>query len=209
MTDTSPSYPFTKPVPERDHEKDALSIRSDLFKHASTLSTALVTVSSAFLFFGLKDLPSIRWPSLLIVGIFACLFAAISGFSGLSNMAYHVRKGEYGIPADAKKALVITQSLLLIGALSILLFFSINALGFSAQQKASISEDMKAYAKGYIDGVLSEKVKLETESMVALKVKEAQTEISRQIEKAFKKHNAEIKQYLKDTLKEYRTTKAD
>jgi peptidoglycan-associated lipoprotein len=112
-------------VPDRDPEKDALPLRSDLFKHASTLATALAALAATFLVTGFKDIPSAAGRGFLALSIVSFLISAIAGFSGLSNMAYHVRRGHYGLPFEAKFPLLIIYGSLALGVLFSLISIAI------------------------------------------------------------------------------------
>jgi len=185
----------------RDHEKDALPFRSDIFKYASTVSIALVTIFSTFFLIGFKQIPSPRW--IFFSGILALILTAVAGVYALSNMAYHVRNGRYGVPGEQKVALWVIYILFPLGLLVTVTFLLINVGNFDPQRKEDRSEQVSMYLRGYIDKVLLDKIKLEAQKVVDLKAKEIQAEITHNIDEAFGKQKTEMKRYVEEALKRH------
>ncbi len=160
----------------RDPEKDALAIRIDIIKTATTLSSAVAGIYTTFVLTHLETLPHDFAFGCLVVSTVSLVSVAFFGVIALGNQAYYVGRNEYGLSKEGRFSLRLIYGLLFLALLGTAGF----AFTYTPPKKtADVEEAVKQYVKEYFD-------------TTAKAVEEHDKAIQQYIELTLKSHAREI-----------------
>ena len=122
---------------------DQLILRTEIFKHASTISGVIATVYITFLLTGIKEKP----PAFifLVISIIAFLAVAFLSIFTLANTASHVAAGNYTLTWQIRISLLAIYILYFGAFLCTGVFTITNISRFASKKTQDIPDEIKTY----------------------------------------------------------------
>jgi hypothetical protein len=183
---------------QRDPEKDSIAIGADVLKHAATIAGLVATICTTFLLANLQEAPPGLW--ILVTGIVLLFLVAGSSVFALGNVAFAVRKGEYGVTPQVRFAFSATYIAFGIGFLCLIVFTVINAKRLPSQKTGEAGDAVKMYVEGYAKDTV-QTLQRDLNNMISEGIQTLFSQVDAKLPKIVEEHDKMMRQYIDDKLK--------
>ncbi len=184
----------------RDPEKDALAIRIDIIKTATTLSSAVAGIYTTFVLTHLETLPHDFAFGCLVVSTVSLVSVAFFGVIALGNQAYYVGRNEYGLSKEGRFSLRLIYGLLFLALLGTAGF----AFTYTPPKKtADVEEAVKQYVKEYFDTTAKASLQKDVHDILNKELQLFSLQLNKEFRGVVEEHDKAIQQYIELTLKSH------
>jgi cellobiose-specific phosphotransferase system component IIC len=183
-----------------DPSHDELTLRVEIFKHASTISSLIATVYITFLLTGLKEKP----PAFLflVISIIAFLVVAFLSVFTLANTASHVAIGNYGLTRQVKISLLIIYIFFFGAFVSTGIFTITNISRFTIKKPQEVPEEIKTYIQKYVSDFNQKSIQYDINNTITKELQILSSRFDENLRKTISEHDKIIKEYIDNKLKE-------
>lgn len=192
-------YPSASRSP-RDPAKDALAIRIDIIKTATTLSSAVAGIYTTFILTHLETLPHDFAFRCLVVSIVSLVLVAFFGVLALGNQAYYVGRSQYELSKEGRFSLRLIYGLLFLALLGTAGF----AFTYTPPKKtADVEEAVKQYVKDYFDTTAKASLQNDLRDILNKELQLFSLQLNKDFRGVVEENDKAIRQYIELTLKSH------